>query len=106
MTAAITSRVRDYFRGFALRQVRIACGLVMFCYLLSHFTNHALGNISYAAIKEGLAVHMAIWRFAPLAVGYGLDPRAQRAAAGVHARKSAGYGGSCLSAGRAEPVAG
>jgi adenylate cyclase len=51
-----------------LRQLRIACGLVLFCYLVSHFTNHALGNISYAAIKEGLIVHMAIWRFPPLMV--------------------------------------
>lgn len=68
MTKTVISRARDFFRGFALRQLRIACGLVMFCYLLSHFTNHALGNISYAAIKEGLTVHMAIWRFPPLAV--------------------------------------
>lgn len=44
------------------------CGLVMFCYLLSHFTNHALGNISYDAIKQGISIHMAIWRFPPLAV--------------------------------------
>ena len=64
---SVTSRIRDYFRGFALRQIRIFCGLVMFCYLLSHFTNHALGNVSYAAIKQGLTVHMAIWRFPPLA---------------------------------------
>jgi adenylate cyclase len=68
MAATVASWIRDYFRGFALRQLRIACGLVMFCYLLSHFTNHALGNISYAALKEGLTVHMAIWRFPPLAV--------------------------------------
>ena len=40
----------------------------MFSYLLSHVTTRSLGNISYAAIKEGLTVHMAIWRFPPLAV--------------------------------------
>jgi adenylate cyclase len=69
MTTAVAALwVRDYFRGFALRQLRISCGLVMFCYLLSHFTNHALGNISYAALKEGLTVHMAIWRYPPVAV--------------------------------------
>jgi len=59
-------RFKDFVRGFGLRQLRIACGLVMFCYLLSHFTNHALGNISYEAMKEGLVVHMAIWRFPPV----------------------------------------
>jgi len=62
------SRVREFVRGFGLRQLRITTGLVMFCYLLSHFANHALGNISYAAMKEGLKVHMAIWRFPPLAL--------------------------------------
>ncbi len=40
----------------------------MFCYLLSHFTNHSLGNISYEAMKEGLVIHMAIWRFPPVMV--------------------------------------
>ena len=29
--------------GIGIRQVRIACGLILFCYLLSHFANHALG---------------------------------------------------------------
>jgi adenylate cyclase len=49
-------------RGIGVRQVRIACGLVLFSYLLSHFTNHALGNISYAAMVAGLDYHMAFWR--------------------------------------------
>jgi len=62
------SRVREFVRGFGVRQLRIATGLVMFCYLLTHFTNHALGNISYAAMKDGLVIHMAIWRFPPLMV--------------------------------------
>ena len=61
------SAIQDFFRGFALRQLRIACGLVLFCYLLSHFANHALGNLSYDAIKQGLVIHMAIWRFLPIA---------------------------------------
>ena len=40
-------------RGIGARQVRIACGLILFAYLLSHFANHALGNVSYAAIAAG-----------------------------------------------------
>lgn len=64
----IRSRLREFVRGIGVRQVRIACGLVMFCYLLSHFTNHALGNISYATMKYGLTIHMGIWRFPPVAV--------------------------------------
>jgi adenylate cyclase len=49
-------------RGIGVRQVRITCGLVLFAYLLSHFTNHALGNVSYAAMVAGLDYHMAFWR--------------------------------------------
>jgi adenylate cyclase len=60
--------VRTFFRGYALRQLRITCGVIMFSYLVSHFLNHSLGNISYEAMKEGLKVHMAIWRFQPIAI--------------------------------------
>lgn len=49
-------------RGIGVRQVRVTCGLILFSYLLSHFTNHALGNISYAAMVAGLDYHMAFWR--------------------------------------------
>jgi adenylate cyclase len=49
-------------RGIGIRQVRIACGLILFAYLLSHFANHALGNVSYAAMVAGLDYHMAFWR--------------------------------------------
>jgi adenylate cyclase len=51
-----------FFRGIGVRQVRITCGLVLFSYLLSHFANHALGNISFAAMTDGLDYHMAFWR--------------------------------------------
>ena len=54
-------------RGIGIRQVRISCGLILFTYLLSHFTNHALGNVSYAAMVAGLDYHMAFWRY-PLVV--------------------------------------
>lgn len=49
-------------RGIGVRQVRLACGLVMFSYLLSHFFNHALGNISYATMEAWLWYHIWWWR--------------------------------------------
>jgi len=49
-------------RGIGVRQVRIGCGLILFSYLLSHFANHALGNISLAAMEDGLDYHMRFWR--------------------------------------------
>ncbi len=54
--------VPAFIEGIGIRQVRIACGLILFAYLLSHFTNHALGNISYAAMEDGLDYHMRFWR--------------------------------------------
>jgi adenylate cyclase len=51
-----------FMRSIGVRQVRITCGLILFTYLLSHFANHALGNISYAAMVAGLGYHMAFWR--------------------------------------------
>src|SRR5450432_4204230 len=51
-----------FMKSIGVRQVRITCGLILFSYLLSHFTNHALGNISYAAMVAGLDYHMAFWR--------------------------------------------
>jgi adenylate cyclase len=49
-------------KGIGVRQVRITCGLILFSYLLSHFTNHALGNVSFDAMTEGLDYHMRFWR--------------------------------------------
>ena len=43
-------RASAWLRGMGVRQVRLACGLVMFAYIFSHFFNHALGNISYATM--------------------------------------------------------
>src|SRR5690349_754515 len=50
------------WRGIGVRQVRLACGLVMFSYIFSHFFNHALGNISYAAMEWWLGFHIWWWR--------------------------------------------
>jgi adenylate cyclase len=51
-----------WLRGIGVRQVRIACGLVMFTYIFSHFFNHALGNISYDAMQTWLTYHVWFWR--------------------------------------------
>jgi len=45
-----------------VRQVRLACGLVMFSYIFSHFFNHALGNFSYDTMEAWLAFHVWWWR--------------------------------------------
>ena len=55
-------------RGIGVRQVRIGCGLVLFTYLISHFLNHALGNISLDALASGVQVHIAFWQFLPVAI--------------------------------------
>ena len=44
-----------------MRQIRIVCGLVLFGYLLSHYINHALGNISLDAMEYGLRFHAMFW---------------------------------------------
>src|SRR3954447_11443667 len=61
-------RLTKFMRGIGVRQVRLVCGLVLFAYLVSHFTNHALGNVSLDALAGGLALHMAFWQFLPVAV--------------------------------------
>jgi adenylate cyclase len=57
-----SSGLPRFLRGIGVRQVRIACGLVLFSYLVSHFANHALGNVSYAAMEAWLRYHLAWWR--------------------------------------------
>jgi len=61
------ARLGRLFRGIGVRQVRLACGLVLFAYLVSHFLNHALGNISMDALATGVRYHTAFWRFPPIA---------------------------------------
>jgi adenylate cyclase len=51
-----------FVRGIGVRQVRIICGLILFAYLFSHLTNHALGNVSYEAMEAWLQYHMWWWR--------------------------------------------
>jgi adenylate cyclase len=52
--AGQSGRAVSWLSGIGVRQVRLACGLVMFTYVFSHFFNHALGNISYATMEAWL----------------------------------------------------
>lgn len=61
-------RLKELARGIGLRQVRLACGLVLFTYLTSHFLNHALGNISIEALALGIHYHILFWQFLPVAI--------------------------------------
>jgi len=48
-------------------KLRLWSGLFMFTFCLSHFTNHALGIVSVAAMDRGSHWHYAVWG-SPLAV--------------------------------------
>src|SRR3979409_104219 len=61
-------QLKKFLRGITLRHVRLACGVVFFGYLVSHFLNHALGNISMDALAAGVTYHAAFWQFLPVAV--------------------------------------
>ena len=52
-------------RPFPVRRLRLASGLVLYAYLLTHFANHALGNISLAAMDAGLVYHVLYWQSLP-----------------------------------------
>ncbi|HET7884628.1 MAG TPA: adenylate/guanylate cyclase domain-containing protein [Bradyrhizobium sp.] len=68
MSEPLLRRTGKLLRGVSLRQVRLVCGLILYCYLVSHFLNHALGNISLEAMAWGLHYHLLFWRFLPVAV--------------------------------------
>ena len=44
------------------RKLSLGSGLVLFVFVTMHFLNHALGNISLAAMEAGREVFIAIWR--------------------------------------------
>ena len=68
MSEPILTRIGKLLRGVSLRQVRLACGLILFTYLVSHFLNHALGNISVEAMAWGIHYHVLFWQFLPIAI--------------------------------------
>jgi adenylate cyclase len=68
MIAIKLARLGKIIRGVSVRQIRMACGLILFAYLISHFLNHALGNISLDALAWGLHYHLLFWQFLPVAI--------------------------------------
>jgi adenylate cyclase len=68
MAALSRERLAQSIRGISLRQVRLVSGMVLFAYLVSHFLNHALGNISMDALASGVRIHMAFWQFLPVSI--------------------------------------
>ena len=64
------ARSGKLLRGISARQIRLVCGLVLFGYLVSHFLNHALGNISLDALAIGVNLHTGFWQFPPIAVAF------------------------------------
>jgi adenylate cyclase len=68
MTELIPAQLGKFIRGISVRQVRLACGFVLFAYLVSHFVNHALGNISLGAMARGIEYHKAFWQILPVAI--------------------------------------
>src|SRR5262245_34942647 len=45
-----------------VHRIRLACGLILFTYLSTHFLNHALGLISIDAMAEGRVWFVTLWR--------------------------------------------
>lgn len=68
MASLSRARLQKTVRGVGLRQIRLISGTIMFAYLISHFLNHALGNISMAALATGIHYHTMLWHFLPVAI--------------------------------------
>jgi adenylate cyclase len=68
MATLSRERLTTFLRGVSLRQVRLVSGVILFAYLVSHFLNHALGNISLEALAAGVTIHVAFWQFLPVTI--------------------------------------
>lgn len=68
MAASSSEQLRTLARGVGLRQVRLVSGIILFAYLVSHFLNHALGNVSLEAMADGVQWHTAFWQFLPVSI--------------------------------------
>ncbi len=68
MASPSLEQLPKFVRGIGVRQIRLGCGLVLFAYLVSHFLNHALGNISMEALAGGVYYHTLFWQFLPVAI--------------------------------------
>src|SRR5438477_2861286 len=70
MASFSRQQLTKFIRGISVRQIRLGCGLVLFAYLVSHFLNHALGNISMDALATGVYYHVGFWQFLPVTIGF------------------------------------
>jgi adenylate cyclase len=68
MASLSRERLATYLRGVGLRQIRLVSGSVLFAYLVSHFLNHALGNISLDALARGVYWHTLFWQSLPVTI--------------------------------------
>lgn len=58
----VMRRAVHALRTIGLNRIRLITGLILFTYVATHLTNHALGNISLAAMGAGLVVQKFIWQ--------------------------------------------
>ncbi|MDA9389160.1 adenylate cyclase [Bradyrhizobium sp. CCBAU 45394] len=68
MMATAPVHMPELVRATSVRQVRLVCGVILFSYVISHFLNHALGNVSVDAMEVGVYYHTAFWQFLPVAI--------------------------------------
>jgi len=57
-----TQRLTVHSHAALIRQIRLSSGLVLFCYVLLHFTNLALGLVSLETTEAGRIWFLTIWR--------------------------------------------
>jgi adenylate cyclase len=68
MAASSSEQIRTFARGVGVRQIRLVSGCILFTYLVSHFLNHSLGNVSLEAMADGVRWHTAFWQFLPVSI--------------------------------------
>ncbi|WP_431201437.1 adenylate/guanylate cyclase domain-containing protein [Bradyrhizobium betae] len=68
MATTALAQLSELLRATSARQVRLVCGIILFAYVVSHFLNHALGNISVDAMEVGVIYHTLFWQFLPVAL--------------------------------------
>ncbi|WP_085969543.1 2Fe-2S iron-sulfur cluster-binding protein, partial [Bradyrhizobium sp. YR681] len=66
--ATAPAHMTELVRATNARQVRLVCGIILFAYVVSHFLNHALGNISVDAMEAGVYYHVLFWQFLPVTI--------------------------------------
>lgn len=66
--ATASVHMPELVRATGVRQLRLICGVILFAYVISHFLNHALGNISVDAMEVGVYYHTLFWQFLPVAI--------------------------------------